>query len=67
MPTKKKTTKRKTRARVGGLVSFTKKLFADKSVKSKSKKIAELERKLKAAKKEKALAVKKVRTKLKKK
>lgn len=67
MPTKKKrATKRKTKKGASKLVSYTRKVYGNATVKSKSKKVTELERKLKAAKREKAAAVKKVKAKIKK-
>lgn len=67
MPTRKKSaTKRKTKKGSSKLVSYTRKVYGNATVKSKSKKVTELERKLKAAKREKAAAVKKVKAKIKK-
>lgn len=67
MPTRKKSaTKRKTKKGTSKLVSYTRKVYGNATVKSKSKKVTELERKLKAAKREKAAAVKKVKAKIKK-
>ena len=66
MPTRKKSaTKRKTKKGTSKLVSYTRKVYGNATVKSKSKKVTELERKLKTAKREKAAAVKKVKAKLK--
>ena len=64
MARKKKTKKRTPKRRT--IVSFIGKVHRAPSVKSKDKKVKELEKRLKPAKKEKAAAVKKVRTKLKK-
>jgi len=71
MPTKKKTTKRKAAIRKppkksGGIASFVRKVQNSLTVKSKTNRIKELEKKLKALKKEKAAAVKTVTQKLKK-
>jgi len=72
MPTKKKTIKRKTTKRkpakktTGGIASFVRKVQNNATVKSKTNRIKEMERKIKALKKEKAVAVKKVTAKLKK-
>lgn len=67
MPTRKKSaTKRKTKKGTSKLVSYTRKVYGNATVKSKSKKVTELERKLKTAKREKAAAVKKVKAKIKK-
>lgn len=56
---KKRATTRKKKA--SGLVSFVKKVAANKSVKAKAKKVKDLEKRLAAAKREKAAVVKKVR------
>lgn len=72
MPTKKKPTKRKAAKRKpakkssGGIASFVRKVQNAPAVKSKTRKISDLEKKLKAAKKEKAAAVKLVTKRLKK-
>jgi hypothetical protein len=65
-PVKRKTTKRKPAKSTGGIASFVRKVQNAITVKSKSNKIKELEKKLKALKKEKATAVKIVTSKLKK-
>jgi hypothetical protein len=57
-PVKRKTTKRKPAKSNGGIASFVRKVQNAPAVKSKTKKISDLEKKLKAAKKEKAAAVK---------
>jgi outer membrane murein-binding lipoprotein Lpp len=67
MPVKKKrATTRKKKKGTSKLVSYTRKVYGNATVKSKTKKVNELERKLKAAKREKARAVKKVKAKIKK-
>lgn len=66
MPVKKKTTKKKTVKKSSGIASYTKKVQSSPAVKRVSKTITDLEKKLKAAKKKKAAAVKIVRKKLKK-
>lgn len=68
MAAKRTTKKKRTGTKKSGskLISYTRKLYGNASVKSKSKKVSDLEKKLKAAKKEKAAIIKKVRTKLKK-
>jgi len=63
MATKKKTAKKKTAKKKavksrGGIASYIRKIQNTPAVKSKEKKIKELERKLAATKKEKARAVK---------
>lgn len=64
---RKKTTTRKKKTTVrGGIASFVKKIQNSIGVKKVSKTIADLEKKLKAAKKKKAAAVKVARKKLKK-
>lgn len=60
MPIKKKRTVKRTK-KASGLVSFVKKVAANKSVKAKAKKVKDLEKRLAAAKREKAAVVKKVR------
>lgn len=69
MPTKKKSTTKKKCAKKPGtsLAAYTRKVYGSVAVKSKTKKIVELEKKLKAAKKEKLTAVKKIKAQLKKK
>jgi hypothetical protein len=57
-PVKRKTTKRKPAKSSGGIASFVRKVQNAPAVKSKTRKISDLEKKLKAAKKEKAAAVK---------
>jgi hypothetical protein len=67
MPTKRKPAKKRATKKAGSsLAAYTRKVYGNVTVKSKTKKVADLEKKLKAAKKEKAAAVKKVKTKLKK-
>jgi hypothetical protein len=61
MATKKKTTARKST----GIASYTRKIQNSPAVKSADKKVKDLERKLKAAKKAKAVKVKAARKKLK--
>jgi hypothetical protein len=66
MPTRKKRATVRKKKGASKLVSYTRKVYANATVKSKTKKVNELEKKLKAAKREKASAVKKVKAKLKK-
>lgn len=66
MAVKKKVVKRKTTARKStGIASYTRKIQNSPAVKSADKKVKDLERKLKAAKKLKATKVKAARKKLK--
>ncbi len=66
MPTRKKRATARKKKGASKLISYTRKVYGNATVKSKSKKVNELEKKLKAAKREKASAVKKVKAKLKK-
>jgi hypothetical protein len=71
MPTKKKPTKAKAKKKPakktsGGIAAFVRKVQNNLTVKSKTNKIKDLEKRLKALKKEKASAVKKATLKLKK-
>jgi hypothetical protein len=67
MAVKKKVVKRKTTARKKstGIASYVRKIQNSPAVKSADKKVKDLERKLKAAKKAKAVKVKAARKKLK--
>lgn len=66
MPVKKRATKKRaTRAKIGGIASYVKKIFSSPTVKKAAATVKTLEAKLKAAKKKKAAAVKTARKKLK--
>jgi hypothetical protein len=64
MPVKRKTAKRKTRKKGSTIASYVRKLNNSPGVKRAGKTVKELERKLAAAKKKKAAAVKIARKKL---
>lgn len=67
MPIKRKTAKRKTKKKGSTIASYVRKLNNSPGVKRAGKTVKELERKLAAAKKKKAAAVKVARKKLSKK
>jgi hypothetical protein len=67
MPVKRKTAKRKTKKKGSTIASYVRKLNSSPGVKMAGKTVKDLERKLAAAKKKKAAAVKVARKKLSKK